>query len=142
MIEIFNSKKLLKTIPDISLDRAINLLTKEFSLKRRVNIIFVDQEKIKDLNRQYRKKDYATDVLSFHIGSREILGEVYICPKYVKKNIPKEERVEEIIRLIIHGILHLQGYEHDREFKKVDYKNEPMYIRQEEILNKILKEDK
>jgi probable rRNA maturation factor len=142
MIEIFNSKKLLKTIPNVSLDKAINLLTKELSLKKRVNIIFVDEEKIRDLNKQYRKKDYITDVLSFNIDSEEILGEVYICPKYVKKNISKGERVEEIIRLMIHGILHLQGYEHDKKFKKVDYKNEPMYIRQEEILNKILKEDK
>jgi ssRNA-specific RNase YbeY (16S rRNA maturation enzyme) len=42
---------------------------------------------------------------------------------------------------MIHGILHLQGFDHKKEFDEVDYEHEPMYIKQEQILNKILIED-
>ena len=55
--------------------------------------------------------------------------------------IKKEDNIqEEIYRLIVHGLLHLQGYNHKRAFEKFDYENEPMYIKQEEILNKFLNE--
>jgi probable rRNA maturation factor len=142
MIKVFNKKKLLKLIPEISLNKMTDLLSNEFSLNRDVNVVFVDKEYIQKLNTEYRKKNQITDVLSFNIDSEKILGEVYICPEYVVDRIAQDQRVEEIVRLIIHGILHLQGYKHNEKFQKVDYRNEPMYIKQEDILNKILKEVK
>jgi probable rRNA maturation factor len=138
MITVFNSKELLKIYPDIDIDSIKNLLEEQFVLEKAVNIIFVDKNHIQELNREYRKKDQVTDVLSFNIDSNDTLGEIYICPEYVIKTISKENFTEEIIRIMIHGILHLQGFEHKKKFDEVDYKDEPMYIKQEQILNKIL----
>jgi ssRNA-specific RNase YbeY (16S rRNA maturation enzyme) len=54
-------------------------------------------------------------------------------------NTDSKELEKQIVRTFIHGILHLQGYDHRKEFNEVDYKHEPMYIEQEKILDKILK---
>jgi probable rRNA maturation factor len=141
MITVFNSSELLKIYPEINIEVIKNLLEEQFLLERNVNIIFVDKKHIQELNREYRKKDEVTDVLSFNIDSDDTLGEIYICPEYVINNISKEKFIEETIRLMIHGILHLQGFDHKKEFDEVDYEHEPMYIKQEQILNKILIED-
>jgi probable rRNA maturation factor len=136
MIKVFNEEK-LKEFP---IGKVINLLNKEFPFVKKVNIIFVDEDKIKELNKEYREKDEVTDVLSFNIDSDGIFGEIYICPEYVIKNFNEDKYIEEIIRLLIHGVLHLKGYEHKSKFDEVDYKDEPMYIKQEELVNKFLKE--
>lgn len=140
MIKVFNVKKILKVSKDISIERIKNLLENEFSFNKDINIVFTDQEKIRGLNKEYRSKDEVTDVLSFNIDSNDILGEIYICPEYVINNIEIKKFKEEIIRLLIHGILHLKGLVHKKKFDEVDYKDEPMYIKQEEILNKILRQ--
>jgi rRNA maturation RNase YbeY len=77
-------------------------------------------------------------VLSFNIDTPGILGEIYICPEYIINTTDTEKLTEQLIRILIHGILHLKGYDHKKKFKEVDYKDEPMYIKQEEILDKIL----
>jgi probable rRNA maturation factor len=140
MIKGFNTEKLSKISKDIVLKDFLSFLEDELSIKKDTNIIFVNEKQIEKLNREYREKDEVTDVLSFNIDSQQILGEIYICPEYVINKISKKEDMkEEIYRLIVHGLLHLQGYDHKRHFDKVDYKNEPMYIKQEEIINKFLK---
>jgi len=140
MIRFLNTKVLCNVFKDIEIDKINQLFDEHFPLKRDVNIVFVKEEKIRELNKEYRSKNEVTDVLSFNIDSDTILGEIYVCPEYVINNIEKKKFKEEIIRLLIHGILHLQGLEHKREFDEVDYKEEPMYIKQEEILNKFLRE--
>lgn len=140
MIKVFNTKKLSKISPNIPIKNLKKHLVKEFSLENdNINIVFTTPKHIKELNRDYRETDEVTDVLSFNIDAKNILGEIYICPEYIIKYISIEERVEELYRLIIHGILHLQGFEHNTEFDKIDYSKEPMYIKQEQVLNKILK---
>lgn len=138
MISIYNTEKLLEISKDIPIDRIKNLLEQETSLSKDVNIVFLDKEEIKELNKSYRDKDEVTDVLSFNLDSNNTLGEIYVCPEYIINNISKEKFTEEIIRVLIHGILHLKGYEHKKKFDEFDYKDEPMYIRQEDLLNKIL----
>lgn len=140
MITVFNSKELLKIYPDINIDSIKNLLEEQFVLDKNINTVFVDCKHIQELNREYRKRDEVTDVLSFNIDSNDTLGEIYICPEYVINSISKEKFTEETIRLMVHGILHLQGFDHKEKFDEVDYKSEPMYIKQEQILNKILTE--
>ncbi len=90
--------------------------------KADLSVVFVDTRKMRCLNRQYRGQDKATDVLSFSerdgasgktkfIRPKEVgqyLGEVVICPSQTK----------EIAPCLIHGILHLLGYEHEKGGKK------------------------
>jgi probable rRNA maturation factor len=139
MINIFNTEKLLKVYPDFSIKYVKESLEKEFNIEEDINIIFITPAQIKKLNQEYRNKDQVTDVLSFNIESSDILGEIYICPQHIVNNTDSKELEKQIVRTFIHGILHLQGYDHRKEFNEVDYKHEPMYIEQEKILDKILK---
>lgn len=87
-----------------------------------VNFVFVSQEKIRALNRLWRKKDQATDVLSFQSAPMpnadkcRMRGEVFVCPAFIKQ-VSKQERTDfcqEVLRAVIHGILHILGYDHVR----------------------------
>jgi probable rRNA maturation factor len=76
---------------------------------------------IRKLNRQYRKKDKATDVLSFRLGDDDLLGEIYISPQRAKVQARRYGVAyeEELKRLLIHGLLHLMGYDHIKRTDRV-----------------------
>lgn len=76
-----------------------------------LSIALVREKRIRELNKRYRKKDKPTDVLSFAYGHS---GEVVICPEVVKANAQKYQSVftKELARVLIHGILHILGYNH------------------------------
>ncbi|MHB8656435.1 MAG: rRNA maturation RNase YbeY [Solirubrobacteraceae bacterium] len=72
---------------------------------------FVDEERIRELNRSYRRLDESTDVLSFGVdeagtaaGPRE-LGDIVICP----------ERTDDLRQAVVHGALHLTGMDHEQD---------------------------
>jgi len=76
-----------------------------------IAIEFVDEDRSRELNRQYRQIDDATDVLSFGVdedgpaaGPRE-LGDIVICPP----------RTEDLREAVVHGALHLSGMDHERD---------------------------
>jgi probable rRNA maturation factor len=92
-----------------------------------LNVIFVDDQKIHELNKAYRHKDQPTDVLSFSYLDRldpsgdPTLGEVFISVPRAKEQAPlyKNNLNQEIEKLIVHGVLHIFGYDHETE---ADYK--------------------
>ncbi len=67
-----------------------------------LSIALVGQERIKELNKQYRGKNKATDVLSFRYDDNS--GEVVICP----------QKTKTLARVLIHGILHILGFTHKK----------------------------
>lgn len=67
------------------------------------------------------------------------MGEVYICPQYIKNKIHPDYLKEEIIRDIVHGVLHILGYDHKGEFSEKNIQDE-MFVKQEDILHNILDE--
>lgn len=104
------------------------------------NIIFVDNEKIRELNKTYRNIDRETDVITFRLADYEnvvfdditILGDVYISlDKAHSQSIEYgHSYLRELSFLMIHGFLHLLGYDHmNVEDEKV------MFGLQEEILD-------
>ena len=131
-IESFNSR-VFEKYSKVSFDSITPILEKVFEQDISVNIVFVNRRKIRELNREYRGKEYVTDVLSFNLDN---IGEVYICPKYVKRNFKGSEFVEEIVRLSIHGILHLLGYEHKGKF--TDVSEEEIFKIQEHKVKRVL----
>lgn len=138
MLQLYNFP--LKNIPEkdfiLSLEKSISKYLKI----EPVSIIFISKKKIQELNKRYRGVDQVTDVLSFNFDTKELLGEVYICKEYIDENTQKEKRYEELVRLCIHGILHLYGYDHKERFIDRTQKDlENMYILQENILDNILK---
>ena len=91
-----------------------------FRKEGELSVAFVGTKRMRGLNKKYRGKDKATDVLSF--GAREgekgaILGEIVICPDEVAKNSKKfsDSFEKELALCLIHGLLHILGYEHEGE---------------------------
>jgi probable rRNA maturation factor len=74
-----------------------------------LSLAFVSKEEIAKLNKKFRKKNKATDVLSFNLNEKDYLGEIIICPDVVKDG--------EMMKVFIHGILHLCGYDHEKTEK-------------------------
>ena len=96
-----------------------------------LSVAFVGTAKIKELNKKYRGKNQVTDILSFDLSSKnnQVSGEVVICPIVVKKNAKKFglSFKNELRRILIHGILHLLGYDHEKskkEARKMEKKQE------------------
>lgn len=80
-----------------------------------VAIVFMGESEARALNKQYRQKDYATDVLSFESFDRSSLGEMVLCHPVVQKQAEEHKLSfrEESAYLILHGLLHLLGFEHE-----------------------------
>ncbi|OIJ16144.1 rRNA maturation RNase YbeY [Anaerobacillus arseniciselenatis] len=106
-----------------------------------VSITFVDDEQIKEINRDYRNKDAATDVISFALndddtdmlieGAPNLLGDIIVSyPKTIEQAKEYGHSVErELGFLVVHGFLHLLGYDHLNESDE-----KVMFKRQEDIL--------
>lgn len=80
----------------------------------KVDVSLVDDRLIRSLNRRFRKLNKATDVLSFYFGEYGVLGDVIISLDTAKRNALrfKSDLDRELKRLVIHGTLHLLGYDH------------------------------
>ena len=83
-----------------------------------VHLVFTSDPSIRKLNARYRKQDRATDVLSFNVeppsSPENIYGEIYISVTTARRQA-REYRgtlTSELLRLFIHGLLHLYGYDH------------------------------
>ncbi|WKZ31389.1 MAG: rRNA maturation RNase YbeY [Candidatus Dojkabacteria bacterium] len=110
--------------------------------KNLVNIVFVDEEEMQRINRENRDTDSSTDVLAFNMpeGS-DVFGEVYISLEDVRKNVVDNgvsSVKEECIRMIMHGILHLFGYQHEDYFDENRDDLEIMYRMQEDMLGEFM----
>jgi probable rRNA maturation factor len=81
-----------------------------------LSVAFISSTEIKIANKKYRNKNKPTDVLSFG----ENLNEVLICPEVVKENAKKFGNTfrNELIKVFIHGILHILGYDHEKSKKE------------------------
>ena len=87
-----------------------------------LSVLLADDRKIRTLNKQYRGQDRATDVLSFPQNEEEnkqsshIMGDVVISTVTAKRQAAGHglSIEEEIVLLLIHGILHLLGFDHER----------------------------
>jgi probable rRNA maturation factor len=85
-----------------------------------ITLRFVDADEAQALNRDYRDRDYATNVLTFEYGEIEpgvIGGDIVICAPVVEREAREQgKRLHaHYAHLAIHGALHLQGYDHEIE---------------------------
>ena len=103
-------------------DLAIHTLKAEGVQAGELNLIFVDSQNIQQLNKTYLGKGEPTDVLAFPIDSFDVsttdtpllLGDVIICPEKAMENAKAQNKTleEEIALLVLHGVLHILGYDH------------------------------
>lgn len=127
---IINKQKVVKIPTGVRMlvRRCCNAVLKleKFDGSAEVSVTFVDNDQIKELNKQYRNKDVPTDVLSFPMGENrsysvdpttgaKILGDIVIS---TEKAIEQAERFghsvqREVAYLTAHSVLHLLGYNHE-----------------------------
>lgn len=78
---------------------------------------WVDEAEGRTLNRDFRRKDYATNVLTFVYGDDPVEGDIVLCAPVVLREAEAEGKSLEAhtAHLVIHGMLHLQGYDHEKK---------------------------
>lgn len=143
-IEIFNETKY--DVREISeMKKLIKYALKYEKLDNvEFDIILVDNTKIKELNRDYRKIDKETDVISFAFEDYKpviydkirVLGDIYISLDKAKEqaNDYDHSLLRELCFLMIHGFLHLLGYDHiNEEDEKIMFKKQKEILENYEI---------
>jgi probable rRNA maturation factor len=78
-----------------------------------LSLSFVDAVEMEELHRRYLGESGPTDVLSFPMDEQGLLGDVVICPAEAARNNP--DLKAELRLLVVHGVLHLLGYDHEEE---------------------------
>ena len=114
-----------------------NIFKKEGYTLRSIDIVFCDDEEVLALNREFLSHNYKTDILTFDLGaSSQVEGEIYISVPTVRSNASfyKVPFLNELHRVLIHGVLHLCGYTDSEKPLKLK-----MEKKQEEYLARYLK---
>lgn len=102
----------------------LKILDNELNYSSISSLTFVNEKEIRNINREYREKDESTNVLSFVFNEtiqpeniKANLGEVYISLNNVAKDAKKKDISFELelYAIIVHGYLHLLGYDHQDE---------------------------
>ncbi len=142
-IDIYDETKLLSDEQINLVENLLNFVARQENIVKdsEVSVTFVNNEEIQKLNKEYRNKDTATDVISFALNDDDsdifaeaipnLLGDIIIS---FEKTVQQAEDYGHSINrelgfLVVHGFLHLLGYDHQNE---VDEK--VMFSRQEELL--------
>lgn len=128
---------------DISLE-VVNFCGKALDLAGKnnweVSVLFCDDEEIRELNKQYRNVDAPTDVLSFPQGDQYADNETYYAGDIVISLETAERQSKEydepkdavLKRLLVHGIVHLMGFDHKKDEEYAIMKN-----REDSILSEL-----
>ncbi|HEY6243555.1 MAG TPA: rRNA maturation RNase YbeY [Pyrinomonadaceae bacterium] len=123
MIEVVNRQRIRKlhVVPWIKrVEKMLDVIGKAESS---VTVAFVSDQKIRELNRQFRNVDKATDVLSFPSDSSDgEMGDIAISIETAARQA-KENGLTldgEIAQLLLHGLLHLSGYDHETDNGEMD----------------------
>lgn len=127
-------------IPVDRVERAVEtVLAHEGVVDAEVSYAFLDDDAIAALNREHLDHEGPTDVISFPLSAegQPLVGDVYIGALQARRQaaelgVPLDE---EMLRLVVHGTLHVLGYEHPEE---EDREGSEMYVRQEALLAEIL----
>jgi probable rRNA maturation factor len=124
MIEIINRQRAFKIDKQAWSDFAQRTLRTIDLSPQTATVIFVSDATIKKLNRQFREKNYATDVLSFPMEAEQFerenqshLGEIVISAERAAAQAQQNGLTfdNEVQQLILHGLLHLCGYDHETD---------------------------
>ena len=105
--------------------------------KTQLTVVFASPKEIQKLNHQFRKKNKPTDILSFSALESGSLGEIVLCPLLIKKKSLKANLpyLHYLLYLILHGLLHLLGFEHESDRAS----RRSMYNLQDKIFEKLIK---
>jgi len=125
-------------VPQLQIKKLFDGIMKQESDKSAagdINLIFTTDRKIKKLNRNYRKRNKPTDVLSFNyenqFGKKGVFGEIYVSVETARRQAQDYGHAlnQEFLRLFCHGLLHLMGYDHKKPLDRKKMKaKESLYL--------------
>ena len=140
----FKSSKFINLSKSEILDVVIEVLKTveyKFTKNHQLNLSFVSSEEMQLLNKTYRNKDKPTNVLSFELpenfpvgDEKTLIGEIALCEEIIYEESKKYKKIFEnrLKHMIIHGLLHLIGYDHQDEEE-----TSKMERLEKEIMNKL-----
>jgi rRNA maturation RNase YbeY len=111
-------------------------IKKEQKMTGNINFIFCNDSYLLKINKQFLNKDTLTDVIAFDYCENNIVsGDIYISYERVTENAKnfKSSAEKEVHRIIIHGVLHLTGYQ-----DKTDMAKQKMKIKEDEYLKNLI----
>lgn len=132
-VEIINEQQ--EQVPDELTELLVQLLQKAAEIQevadKEVAVTFVDNEQIREINKEFRKIDKPTDVLSFPLEEEDALGDIIISIPKAREQAQEYNHTfhREMGFLAVHGFLHLLGYDHETAEQEKE-----MFTRQEQIL--------
>ena len=128
-----------KGAPDSLLKQAIHQTLIEEGRSGEFSITLLGDQEMAELNARYLGRNAPTDVLAFSMGTNERpLGDVYVCMDQASRQA-REYKIsldEELVRLVVHGVLHVLGHDHP---EGSDRFTSPMFKLQERLVCRLFK---
>ncbi len=102
-----------------------------------VSVTFLDDAAITPLNERWLDREGATDVISFGLGSAPLVADVYVSVETARRNAARfgVRPREELLRLVVHGVLHAAGYDHPDDETRA---SSEMFELQERVVDLLL----
>jgi probable rRNA maturation factor len=105
-----------------------------------MSVTFLTSPRMRALNRRSLGHDRVTDVIAFRLPhDDQVMGDIYVCPsvaRFTARRLGISTR-EELIRLVVHGTLHVVGFDHPGGARR---EQSPMWRRQERYVRKLLRD--
>lgn len=139
-IELYNRSR--GRIPRQFIQKWINACERQMKARKllaghaTLTVVLVSSALSRKLNKKYRQKNYATDVLSFSPVEPESLGELVLCFEVLKRQAKEHELSfrHELGYMLLHGILHLLGFDHENSKAQA----QEMFKIQDEIFERLI----
>lgn len=124
-------------ITDEHIIGVISVALNRFGDHFEVSIVLSNDQFVKSLNKQYRFKDKPTNVLSFPAGDETMLGDIVLAFETIQKEADSQDKnfQDHCSHLIVHGTLHLLGYDHIEEDEAEEMENLEIEILSELEIN-------
>ena len=134
MVQIhYENTEILDLDPEFFVSWLSQVATMEKKILGELNLIFCSDDYLLEINKEYLDHDYYTDIITFDYTQGEVLsGDLFISIDRVKDNAKsfEAEIKEEILRVVVHGFLHLAGYEDKTENKEKEMRlKEDTYLK-------------
>ncbi len=134
---IIKSQLKKNPVPLRKIKSLLEALSRHYKMqKTEVVVTLVGPSTIRRLNKKYRRRDKATDVLSFELkekgpDGRFYLGDIVICPAVARRQALKQGHslLREVEILAIHGYLHLLGFEHFQGMEEEEARIRPLFLK-------------
>lgn len=128
----------VRPLPDAVVRRAVEAVLAGERAAAEVSVTFLGREAMRRLNARYKGHDRPTDVIAFPLAAPggRVVGDVYVCPWVARREAAarKVRPRQELIRLVVHGTLHVLGWEHPEDESRT---RSPMWRRQERYVERI-----